>query len=142
MHSIHNFFINLLTETMSKIPEDILRLTDDQLRQEIVKRNLTAGPITDSTRKAYQNRLLSVWGLGGAAKKAPTKAVPQKSRSPKKQSVAAMSSEEEDEEEEVAPPPPRPTRQATPPTTRKSCALCIYINHLSASNFLKNLQSQ
>lgn len=124
MHSMHNFFVNLLTETMSKIPEDILRLTDDQLRQEIVKRNLTAGPITDSTRKAYQNRLLSVWGVGGAAKKAPTKAVPPK-RSPKKQSVAAMSSEEEDEEEEVAPPPPRPTRQATPPTTRKSCALCI-----------------
>jgi LEM domain len=115
-------YIHLLTETMSKIPDDILRLTDDQLRQEIVKRNLTAGPITDSTRKAYQNRLLSVWGGGGGAKKAPTKAVAPK-RSPKKQSVAAMSSEEEDEEEEVAP-PPRPTRQATPPT-RKSGALCI-----------------
>jgi LEM domain len=125
MHFIHTFFDKLLTETMSKIPEDILRLTDDQLRQEILKRNLTAGPITDSTRKSYQNRLLSVWGGGGAAKKAPTKAVAPK-KSPKKQSVAAMSSEEEDEEEEeVAPPPLRPTRQATPPTTRKSCALCI-----------------
>lgn len=112
------YLIYLLTETMSKIPKEIQDMSDDQLRNEIIKHKLSAGPVTDTTRKAYQNRLASVWGKGGAAKSTPTKA-PAPRRSPKKQSLAAMSSEEEEEEEVI--PPPRPTRHATPPA-RKSCA--------------------
>lgn len=106
---------------MSKIPDGILRLTDDQLRQESMKHSIPTGPITDTTRKLYQKNLAKFWTEGGGAKRTPTKAPTPRKSSPKKQSIAAMSSEEEEEEEVVVIPPTRPTRHATPPVTRKSC---------------------
>jgi len=104
---------------MSNIPDEIVRLTDDQLRQEMIRKNLPSGPITETTRKSYQKRLAVVWGTGVAPTKAstPSKAATPR-RSPKKQSLAAMSSEEE-EDEPTPPPAPKPSRHATPPK-RKS----------------------
>ncbi|XP_065338806.1 inner nuclear membrane protein Man1 isoform X1 [Cloeon dipterum] len=89
---------------MSKIPEEILRLSDEQLRQAFLDRDHPVGPVTDTTRKAYQNKLASLMGTGGSRKTA----TPKK----KKQSIAAMSSEED----EPSPPP----KAATP--KRKSVA--------------------
>ncbi|XP_059475271.1 inner nuclear membrane protein Man1-like isoform X2 [Neocloeon triangulifer] len=96
---------------MSNIPVEISRLSDEQLRAAFMERGQPVGPVTDTTRKAYQNKLASIMGFG-----TPKKTTTPRKSTPKKQSLAAVSSEEEDEEPMV---PVVSRRQATPPK-RKS----------------------